>query len=46
MRVYSAMPNYYFSCEFHKVNHSISTDTVTSVYEQKLHGQPVPLLIY
>lgn len=25
MRVYSAMANYYLSCEFHKVNHSVYT---------------------
>lgn len=46
MRLYSAMPNYYFSYEFHKVNYSKSTDTVTSVSEQKLHRQPVHLLSY
>lgn len=40
------MPDCYFSPEFHKVNHSISTDTVTAVYEQKLHGQPVHLVTY
>lgn len=30
------MPDYYFSREFCKVNRSISADSVTSVYEQKL----------
>lgn len=36
MEVNRVMPDYYFSCEFCKVNHSRCAGSVTSVYEQKL----------